>query len=139
MLFLSVTEIDGRRAPDSVSTTARITAPDPPANTGVTCAFWANSDGRKAAASSRRVVTRESGDGGRISVQVPNRAVELGFSPQTAGHSVTSAARVIVTEVSQSRVGRGGFRAPLRFAVSSTSGDAADVMGCAALGRRCGR
>jgi hypothetical protein len=34
-------------------------------------------------------------------LQMPKLAVELGFSSPAAGHSVTPAARVIVTEVSQ--------------------------------------
>ena len=114
MLFISVTEVGCTTALDSVSMMARITAPDPRANMAVTCAFCANSGGRMSAASSRRVVTRESADGGRISVQVLKWAVELGFSPPTAGHSVMLAGRVIVTGVSQvaldSRVAAGSAR-----------------------------
>ena len=105
MLFLSVTEAGEAGALDSVSMMARITAPDPRASTGVTCAFCANSGGRISAASSWRVVTREPADGDRISVQVPKWAVELGFSPHTTGRSVMLAARVIVTEVSQVALG----------------------------------
>ena len=101
MLFLSVTEIDGRRALDSAATMAGVAAPDPPANTCVTCASRKESNVGMAQASSRRVVTHKSADGGRGSVQLPSWAVELGFSSHTARHAVMLAARVIVTGMSQ--------------------------------------
>jgi hypothetical protein len=101
MLFLSVTEIDGRRALDSVSTMARVAALVLVASAAVTCAFCADSDARMAAASSRRVVTCEPADGGRAFPGPPKMAVELGLFLRRAGRSVMAAARVIVTEVSQ--------------------------------------
>ena len=59
--------LTARGALDSVSTTAGSPHPDPRVNAGVTCAFCPDSDARMAATSSRRVVTRKSVDGGRVS------------------------------------------------------------------------
>ena len=101
MRFLSVTEVNGRQALDSASTTAGVAAPYPHANTGVTCAFRPESNAGKARRVIARVVTRKSTDGGRGSVQVPSWAVELDFSSHTARHGVMLAARVIVTGMSQ--------------------------------------
>jgi hypothetical protein len=56
---------------DSVSTMARIAALVLGASAAVSCAFCLESDVRMAATSSRRVVTRESVDGGRASVHTP--------------------------------------------------------------------
>jgi hypothetical protein len=81
MLFLSVTEGDDTGALDSVAATAVVVAPDPRANTALTCTFCPASFPRMAGCNEARVVTRKSDDGGRAFLPAPKRAVELVFLP----------------------------------------------------------
>jgi hypothetical protein len=56
-------------------------------------------------------------------LQMPKLAVELGFSSPAAGHSVTPAARVIVTEVSQLASGLNRRGESVGFARRTSGGD----------------
>ena len=102
MLCLSVTDVDDTgRALDSVAATAVVAAPDPRANTALTCTFCPASFPRVAGCNEARVVTRKSDDGGRAFLVAPKMAIELGFFFRSAGRSVMTAAWVIVTDLSQ--------------------------------------
>ena len=106
MLCLSVTDVDDTgRALDSVAATAVVAAPDPRANTALTCTFCPASFPRVAVCNEARVVTRKSDDGGRAFLGAPKMAIELGFFFRSAGRSVMTAAWVIVTDLSQGASG----------------------------------
>jgi hypothetical protein len=99
-----------------------IAASLPATKPALTCVFCPESDARMAARSSRRVVTRTSVDGGAHPVHTPKQSVEQGFPPRGARRPVMTATGLVVTDVSHLDVGldiRGGFRGPVRFAVSS--------------------
>jgi hypothetical protein len=101
-----------------------IAASSPGTKQALTSVFRPASDPRTTGRSYARVVTRKSADGGRVSPRVPKQAVEQGFSLTcaTIGHDCR---RPGCHRLVTSRVGRGYFRAPVKFAVASTSGDAA--------------
>jgi len=100
MPCLTVTEGDDTGALDSVSTTAVVVAPDPRANTALTCTFCPASFPRMAGCNEARVVTRKSDDGGRAFLG-RQKWLGLGFFFRSAGRSAMTAAWVIVTDLSQ--------------------------------------
>jgi hypothetical protein len=106
MLFLAVTEIIGRAALDSSANDARnrrIFAWRKPA---LTCVFCPESDVRMAARSSRRVVTRTSVDGDRVSRSHAEKAVEQGFPSSRGGRPMMTATGQVVTDLSHLGVRR---------------------------------
>jgi len=116
MPCLTVTEGDDTGALDSVSTTAVVVAPDPRANTALTCTFCPASFPRMAGCNEARVVTRKSDDGGCAFLGAPKMAIELGFFSRSAGRSgddccVGDCHGLVTRRVALN--GRGGFRAPL--------------------------
>ena len=111
----------------------------------LTCVFCPKSDARMAAMSSRLVVTRKSVDGGRASRSRRNKPLNRAFPSRsrTIGHDCCGpdCHRLVTSGVG--RNGRGDFRGPRRFAVSSQpSRPAHDVIAMSrgyqrvALGRR---
>src|SRR6478672_1810704 len=76
-----------------------IAASLPGTKPALTCVFCPGSDARMAARSSRRVVTRQSVDGGRAFLPAPKQAVEQGFPLLGARRPVMTATALVVTDL----------------------------------------